>query len=72
MSSLLEHQGGEDAVNAVVSAFYDKVFADEDLKPFFAETDQLKQRQRRRKFLIQLMDGKAPNTAEYMRNAHKK
>lgn len=72
MSSLLQRVGGEDAVKAVVSAFYDKVFADPDLKPFFAQTDQAAQRLRQSKFLIQLMDGKAPNAAEYMRNAHKK
>jgi hemoglobin len=72
MSSLLERLGGEDAVKAVVEAFYDKVFVDEDLKPFFANTDQAKQRQRQAKFLIQLMDGKMPNAAEYMRNAHSK
>ena len=72
MSSLLERVGGEDAVKAVVDAFYDKVFADKELMPFFAKTDQAKQRQRQSKFLIQLMDGKAPNAAEYMRNAHKK
>ncbi len=72
MESLLTRIGGEDAVKAVVDSFYDKVFADEDLKPFFAKTDQAKQRVRQTKFLIQMMDGKAPNAADYMRTAHKK
>jgi hemoglobin len=72
MSSLLERIGGEAAVNAAVQSFYDKVFSDKVLAPFFANTDFVKQRQRQAKFLIQFMDGKAPTAHEYMRNAHKK
>jgi hemoglobin len=72
MSSLLERIGGEDAVKAVVASFYDKVFADRVLAPFFANTDFAKQRQRQTQFLIQFMGGKAPAAHSYMRNAHKK
>ena len=72
MSTLLERIGGEVAVNAVVNSFYDKVFADKVLAPFFANTDFDKQRVRQGKFLIQFMDGKMPTANEYMRNAHKK
>ncbi len=72
MDTLLARIGGADAVKAVVESFYDKVFADEQLMPFFANTDQAKQRNRQSKFLIQMMDGKAPNAADYMRTAHKK
>lgn len=72
MSDLLERIGGEAAVNAVVDAFYDKVFTDEVLKPFFANTDFAKQRTRQSKFLIQFMAGKMPTANEYMRNAHRK
>jgi hemoglobin len=70
MSSLLERLGGEAAVKAVVDSFYDKVFADPILAPFFAKTDQAKQRQRQGRFLIQLMSGRAPQAASYMREAH--
>jgi truncated hemoglobin YjbI len=63
MDTLLARIGGADAVKAVVESFYDKVFAN---------TDQAKQRNRQSKFLIQMMDGKAPNAADYMRTAHKK
>jgi len=70
MDTLLARIGGADAVKAVVESFYDKVFADEQLMPFFANTDQAKQRNRQSKFLIQMMDGKAPNAADYMRTAH--
>ncbi len=72
MTTLLTRIGGESAVRAAVEAFYDKVFTDPFLLPFFAKTDFKQQRQRQAKFLIQLMDGKAPNAHEYMRNAHKK
>jgi hemoglobin len=72
MGTLLERIGGEVAVNAVVNSFYDKVFADKVLAPFFAKTDFTKQRERQGKFLIQFMDGKMPTANEYMRNAHKK
>jgi len=72
MATLLERIGGEAAVTAVVDAFYDKVFSDPALLPFFAATDFAKQRVRQTKFLIQLMDGKAPNAGQYMRNAHSK
>ncbi len=72
MSSLLERIGGEVAVDAVVNSFYDKVFSDKVLAPFFANTDFVKQRARQSKFLVQFMDGKMPTANEYMRNAHRK
>jgi len=72
MSSLLVRIGGEEAVKAVVDSFYDKVFSDPTLLPFFAKTDFVKQRARQTKFMIQFMDGKAPTANEYMRNAHRK
>ncbi len=72
MTTLLNRLGGEVAVTAVVNSFYDKVFADPLLMPFFVETDLAKQRQRQTKFLIQFMDGKAGSAAEYMRTAHRR
>ncbi len=72
MASLLERIGGEDAVKAVVNSFYDKVFSDPFLLPFFANTDFVQQRARQTKFMVQLMAGKMPNAGEYMRNAHRK
>lgn len=72
MSTLLERIGGVAAVEAVVNSFYDKVFTDATLAPFFANTDFAKQRVRQSKFLVQFMDGKMPTANEYMRNAHRK
>ena len=72
MNTLLERLGGEEPVKAVVDSFYDKVFSDKTLEPFFANTDFAKQRQRQSKFLIGFMAGKMPNASEYMRNAHQK
>jgi hemoglobin len=72
MATLLERIGGEDAVKAVINAFYDKVFTDPFLLPFFANTDFAKQRVRQTQFIVKLMGGKASNANEYMRNAHRK
>lgn len=72
MSNLLERLGGEPAVNAVVDKFYDKVFADKTLAPFFANTNFTQQRSRQKRFLIQLMSGQAKDPGTYMRNAHRK
>lgn len=72
MSTLLERIGGEAAVKAVVDSFYDKVFSDPILLPFFAKTDFAKQRARQSKFMIQFIDGNAPAAHDYMRNAHRK
>jgi len=72
MTTLLERLGGEAAVNAVVDKFYDKVFSDSTLARFFANTDFTQQRQRQKRFLIQLMAGKMKDPATYMRNAHLK
>ncbi|MBY0509209.1 MAG: group 1 truncated hemoglobin [Rhodospirillaceae bacterium] len=72
MPNLLDRLGGESAVNAVVDKFYDKVFSDQTLAPFFANTDFAKQRVRQKRFLIQLMSGQSKDPATYMRNAHRK
>jgi hemoglobin len=71
MTSLLDRIGGEDAVKAVVNAFYDKVFTDPLLLPFFANTDFAKQRVRQTAFMVKLMAGKAPNAGAYMRTVHR-
>lgn len=70
--TLLKRIGGEVAVHAAVDKFYDKVFTDPLLLPFFKDTDFVQQRARQSKFLIQFMDGKMPNAANYMRHAHRK
>lgn len=38
-ATLYERLGGQEAIDAVVDEFYDRVLADEDLQPYFAETD---------------------------------
>jgi hemoglobin len=72
MDTLLKRIGGEVAVHAAVDKFYDKVFTDPLLLPFFKDTDFVKQRERQSKFLLQFMDGKMPNAGSYMRHAHRK
>ena len=72
MDTLLQRIGGEVAVHAAVDKFYDKVFTDPLLLPFFKDTDFVKQRERQSKFLLQFMDGKMPNAGNYMRHAHQK
>ncbi|MEU9442929.1 group 1 truncated hemoglobin [Streptomyces sp. NPDC048304] len=69
-SSLFEQLGGEEAVAAVVDAFYAKVLADPALQPYFAgvDLDRLKRHQRR--FIGQALGAARPYTGRSMRKAH--
>lgn len=46
--TLYERLGGQDAIDAVVEEFYNRVLADEDLKPYFEgiDTDDLRAHQK--------------------------
>lgn len=71
MTTLLDRIGGPDAVTAAVEVFYKKVLADEQLTPFFADSNMDQQRLRQAKFLTSALAGTAKNADTYMRNAHK-
>ena len=69
--SLYERIGGKAAVNAAVDIFYDKVFADPLLKPFFEGIDQPAQRNKQKVFLTYAFGGIPTYTGKNMREAHK-
>jgi len=50
MSSLFEKIGGEDAVDAAVDKFYEKVLIDDRIKHFFEYTDMAKQARHQKRF----------------------
>ena len=69
--TLLDDIGGKDALSAAVDAFYVRVLADDRVNGYFKPIDMDKQASRQKRFLGQLLDGKANDPAGYMRTAHK-
>lgn len=69
--SLFEQLGGKEAVNAAVNIFYDKVLADDLLKPFFDGVDMERQRNKQKAFLTMAFGGPNSYTGKDMREAHK-
>ncbi|MBV6647456.1 MAG: group 1 truncated hemoglobin [Cyclobacteriaceae bacterium] len=68
--SLFERIGGMDAVNAAVDIFYEKVLADEALRPFFTKTDMKAQIGKQKAFLAYAFGAQMPYTGKSMRDAH--
>jgi hemoglobin len=69
--SLYEDIGGKDAVNAAVELFYDKVFADALLAPFFEQTDRPRQIAKQKAFLTYAFGGSPNYSGKSLRQAHK-
>lgn len=68
--TLFNRLGGKAAVEAAVDIFYEKVLADENLKPFFANTEMTGQRAKQKAFMTYAFGG-APNySGRSMRAAH--
>ena len=70
MSTLFERIGGEDAVNAAVDIFYEKVLADERINGFFENLDMVAQANKQKKFLTVAFGGPNDYTGKDMRAAH--
>lgn len=70
MTTLFERVGGNDAINAAVDIFYDKILADDRINHFFENISMEKQRGKQKAFFMTLFKGEAENSAEYMRKAH--
>lgn len=68
--SLFERLGGKEAVNAAVDIFYDKVFADPELIPFFDNTDQDAQRRKQKAFMTYAFGGMTTYSGRNMADAH--
>lgn len=68
--SLFERVGGQEAIDATVAIFYDKVLADKEIRHFFESTDMEKQKAKQKVFLSYVFGGPVKYTGKDMRNAH--
>jgi truncated hemoglobin YjbI len=70
VSSLFEQLGGDAAVRAAVDKFYDKVLADDMLKPFFDGVDMNLQRAMQTNFLTFAFGGRRTYSGRDLRSVH--
>jgi len=68
--SLFEELGGKPAIEAVVTEFYNRVLADNELKGFFDNTDMDKQRRHQTQFISMALGGPNHYTGRSMKAAH--
>jgi hemoglobin len=68
--TLYERIGGEQAVDSLVDVFYDRVLADEQLRPFFAGVSMDSLRSMQREFFCAALDGPAHYTGRPLSEAH--
>lgn len=69
--TLYERIGGKDAIKATVQKLYEKLLADESLKPFFQEIDVKQLERSQQAFLIMAFGGPHNYTGEGLRASHK-
>jgi hemoglobin len=72
MSSLYERIGGEAAITAAVSVFYDKVMADPRTRSFFGGLDMEAQIKKQRAFMTWAFGGPEEYKGRDLRTAHEK
>ena len=70
--SLYDELGGFSAVRKLVSDFYDRVLEEDDLAPFFKNTDMANLIDHQTKFWTTLLGGPASYTDEQLKNIHAK
>jgi len=68
--SLYERVGGAEAVDAMVGAFYRRVFADPDLRPFFESVDKDKLERMQRELFTAALGGPPATSPMHLRDAH--
>lgn len=68
--SLFDRIGGEPALDRMVGAFYQRVLADEELRPFFAETSVEKLRAMQREFFAAALGGPVRYTGRRLSEVH--
>jgi hemoglobin len=68
--SLYEQLGGMANIEAVVGNFYDRILADESLRPSFANIDMDQLRRHQTRFLSFALGGPNQYTGRNMRQAH--
>ena len=71
-TTLYEQLGGEQAISAAVSMFYDRVLADPELRPFFDESRLPRLIRRQAQFFTQALGGPAVYKGANMKAAHRK
>jgi hemoglobin len=67
---LFERIGGETAVARLVGAFYERVLADEELRPFFADTSMEKLQRMQREFFAAALGGPIRYTGRPLAEVH--
>ena len=72
MKTLFEKLGGEAAVDAAVDLFYQKVLADDRVKPMFDGVDMKRQAGHQKLFLTYALGGAPSYPGRAMRAAHKR
>lgn len=68
--SLYARLGGEEALEAVVDRFYERVLADEDLRPYFEDTSMDDLREHQTQFLAAVTGGPVEWGGRNMERAH--
>jgi len=68
--SLYDRLGGFKFVHKIISDFYDRVLEDDDLSPFFENTDMAHLVDHQTKFFAMLLGGPASYTDDQLRNIH--
>jgi hemoglobin len=68
--NLYERLGGRDGIRAVVDDFYDRLLADDQLQPFFADADMELLRRTQTDFLCETAGGPETYDAAPVREAH--
>lgn len=68
--TLYDRLGGQEGIGDVVDDFYDRVLADEALRPYFEDVDTESLRDHQRAFLTMVAGGPAEYDGADMRSAH--
>lgn len=69
-SSLYDRVGGEEGIEKLVGAFYDAVFTDSELNPFFHDVPKEKLKRMQRELFTAALDGPIPYSGRPLSHAH--
>lgn len=68
--TLYDRLGGRDAIRAVVDDFYARLLDDEEIGPFFADTDMAALKEHQTDYLVEAAGGPATYTGPSIKDAH--
>ena len=68
--SLFDRIGGEAGISGLIDAFYERVLADQELAPFFKDTDPEKLRAMQKEFFSEALGGPLFYSGRSMREVH--